>query len=182
MNPLPAAEVGVAQQANLMLLAELTNKALKGFERVVELQLQAVKATLAETSDNTQKALAVKDVQELLALQVGLMQPTAEKMLSYHRHLYDIARATQAEFAKAAGAEFEAHNRRIQDLVDNLAQSAPSGSEAAVGALCSVITATNKWCEMMYQSATQAVEVAEQSVLAAAAKQAVEPATNTAKT
>ncbi len=177
MNPLPPAKVGVAQRANLPPLADLTNKALEGFEKLVDLNLQAIKATLAETSDNMQKALAVKDAQEWLALQVGLMQPTAEKILSYH-----IARATQAEYAKAAGAEFEAHNCRIQDLVDNLAKSAPSGSEAAVGALASVLTATNKWCEMMYQTATQAVEVAEQSVLAAAAKQAVEPAPNTAKT
>ncbi len=79
--------------------------------------------------------LAVKDAQESLALQAGLMQPTAEKVLSYHRHLYEIALATQAEFAKATGAEFEAHNRGVQDLVDNLAKSAPAGSEAAVGAL-----------------------------------------------
>ncbi|MFS8978253.1 TIGR01841 family phasin [Cupriavidus necator] len=182
MNPLPPTKVGAAQRANATLFADLTNKTLEGFEKMAELHLQAMKATLAETRNNAQKAFAVRDAQELLALQVGLMQPTAEKVLSYHRHLCDIALVTQAEFAKATGAEFEAHNRRMQELVDNLANSAPSGSEAAVGVLASVFTAANKWCETVYQTATQAVEAAEQNVLAAAAKQAVRPAPHTAKT
>ncbi|MFS8980265.1 hypothetical protein PO002_38440 [Cupriavidus necator] len=56
-----------------------------------------------------------------------------------------------------------------------------------MGALTSVMTATNKFCEAMFQTAKQAVEVAEQNVSAAshtaskAAKQAVEQTSQTAK-
>ncbi|MFS8981488.1 hypothetical protein PO002_45340 [Cupriavidus necator] len=70
----------------------------------------------------------------------------------------------------------------MKDLVDNLMKSAPPGSEAAVGVLASVITTTNQWCETLYQTATQAADVAEQNVLAAEAKQAAVPAPNAATT
>lgn len=186
MNSLPPEQIAAARMANLSLGFGLTSKALEGVEKLYDLNLQAMKATLAEMQENTQKA-SVRDPQEWLALQVNLMQPVGEWVLSYHRHLRDIALSTQAECAKVTEAEFEAHNRRMQDLVDNLANSAPAGSEAAVGALTSVITATNKLCETMYQTVKQAVEVAEQNFNAAsssaskAAKQAVDHASRTAK-
>ncbi len=55
----------------------------------------------------------------------------------------------------------------MRAFVDGLATSAPAGSEAAVGALTSVIVATNKLCETMYQTTKQAVEAAEQNFNAA---------------
>jgi phasin family protein len=59
-------------------------------EKLVELNLQVVKSTLAESQENAQRALSVKDAQELLALQAGLTQPVSEKALSYGRHVYEI--------------------------------------------------------------------------------------------
>ena len=53
-----------------------------------------------ETAENVQAALSVKDAQELLALQAGLLQPAAEKAAAYSRHLYDIAASTNADLTK----------------------------------------------------------------------------------
>ncbi|MDW3687965.1 phasin family protein [Cupriavidus sp. CV2] len=187
MSPLPPEQIAAAQKANLAILFGLTNKAFEGFEKLLDLNLQVMKSTLAETQEHAQQALSVKDQQELVALQASLMQPVGEKVLSYSRHLYDIASATQAEFAKVAEAQYEAHNRRMQELVDNLANSAPAGSVPAVAALTSVISATNKLSESMYQTVKQAVDVAERNFNAAsttaskAAKQAVDDASRAAK-
>jgi phasin family protein len=67
---------------------------------MVELNLTASKAALSEANHHTQSVLSVKDAQELLALQSGLLQPLAEKTAAYSRHLYDIATNTSAEFTK----------------------------------------------------------------------------------
>ena len=86
-----------AQKANVETLFGLTTKAFEGVEKLVELNLQVAKTTLAEAAETTKAALSVKDAQELLALQASLLQPAAEKAAAYSRHLYDIVAGTNAE-------------------------------------------------------------------------------------
>ena len=119
-------QIAAAQKANLESLFGLTTKAFEGVEKLIELNLQVVKSTLAEGQENAQRLLSVKDAQELIALQASLSQPVAEKVLSYGRHLYEIASSTQAEFAKVAEAQFEEQNKKVQALVDNVAKNAPA--------------------------------------------------------
>src|SRR3984885_15519815 len=88
MTLLTPEQVAAAQKAQFDTLFGLTNKAFEGIEKLVELNLQVVKSTLAESQENTQRALSVKDAQELLALQASLTQPLSEKALSYGRHVY----------------------------------------------------------------------------------------------
>ncbi|KAG0191942.1 hypothetical protein DFQ28_010468 [Apophysomyces sp. BC1034] len=85
MSLLPPEQIAAAQKANLETLFGLTNKAFEGVEKLVELNRQVVKSTLAELHENAQRALSVKDAQELLSLQASLTQPVAEKVLSYGR-------------------------------------------------------------------------------------------------
>ncbi|KVE33862.1 phasin family protein [Burkholderia sp. TSV86] len=169
MSFLTPEQIAAAQKANIENLFGLTSKAFEGVEKLIELNLQVVKSTLAESQENVQRALSVKDAQELLALQASLTQPIAEKVLSYGRHLYEIASATQAEFAKVAEAQYEEQNRKVQALVDNVAKNAPAGSETAVAALKSAINAANTTYETVQKAAKQAVEIAETNFNAAAA-------------
>ncbi len=168
MTLLTPEQFAAAQKANLETLFGLTTKAFEGVEKLVELNLQVVKSTLAESQENAQRALSVKDAQELLALQASLTQPVAEKVLSYGRHLYEIASATQAEFARVAEAQYEEQNRKVQALVENVAKNAPAGSETAVAVIKSAITAANTTYETVHKATKQAVEVAESNFNAAA--------------
>ena len=90
-------------------------------------------------------------------------------MLSYTRHIYEIASATQAEFAKVAEAQYDDQNKKVQALVDNVAKNAPAGSETAVAALKSALNAANTTYETVQKAAKQAVEIAETNFNAAAA-------------
>ena len=72
MTLLTPEQFAAAQKANFETLFGLTNKAFEGVEKLVELNLQVVKSTLAESQENAQRALSVKDAQELLALQASL--------------------------------------------------------------------------------------------------------------
>ena len=96
MSALTVEQVVAAQKANIETLFGLTNKAFEGVEKIVELNLTASKAALSEVAGHAQSVLSVKDVQELIALQSGLLQPLAEKTAAYSRHLYDIAQGSTA--------------------------------------------------------------------------------------
>ena len=161
-------QFAAANKAQFDILFGLTNKAFEGFEKLIELNLQVVKSTLAEGQENVQRALSVKDAQELLALQSSLAQPVAEKALSYGRHLYEIASSTQAEFARVAEEQYEDQNRKVQTLVENVAKNAPAGSETAVAVMKSAITAANTTYETIHKASKQAVEIAESNFNAAA--------------
>jgi hypothetical protein len=87
--------------------------------------------------------LSVKDAQELLALQSGLLQPLAEKTAAYSRHLYDIASGTSAEFTKAVEAQAGDAQAKFMSVVDNAAKIAPAGSETAVAMMKSSVAAAN---------------------------------------
>jgi len=161
-------QFAAANKAQLDTVFGLTNKAFEGFEKLIELNVQVVKSTLAESQENAQRALSVKDAQGLLELQASLVQPVAEKALSYGRHLYEIASSTQAEFARVAEAQYEEQNRKVQSLVDNVAKSAPAGSETAVAVMKSAVTAANTTYETVRKATKQAIEIAESNFNAAA--------------
>ena len=150
-----------AQKSNLDTLFGLTNKAFEGVEKLVELNLQVAKTTLAEFADTTKAALSVKDAQELLALQAGLLQPAAEKAAAYNRHLYDIVAGTGAEVTKVAEATMADTQRKVMSLVDNAVKNAPAGTENAAVMVKSAITAANNAYESANKAARQAAEVAE---------------------
>jgi phasin family protein len=169
MSMLSNEQITAAQKVSLDTSLGLLNTALEGFRKLVELNLQAVKSTLAESQDNVRETLSSRDPQELVALHARLMQPTADKIQSYSRQVFAILAATQAEVAKVTETQYEAHNRRVQTLVDSLGQSAPVGSEAAVAALKSATTATNTLYETVQRTTRQAVEVTESNLNAAGA-------------
>ncbi len=162
-------QVMASHKANLETLFGLTGKAFEGVEKMVELNLAASKAALADASNHTQSVLSVKDAQELLALQSGLLQPLAEKTLAYNRHLYDIATGVTAEFSKNLESQTAEAQKKFMDVVDNAAKNAPAGSEAAVAIMKSSVAAANNALESVQKAVTQATEVAEANFNAVAA-------------
>ena len=158
---LTAEQIFAAHKANVETLFGLTNKAFEGVEKLVELNLQVAKATLAEVAENTQAALSVKDAQELLALQTSLLQPSAEKAAAYSRHLYDIATATNAEVAKVAEETAADAQKKFMAVVDTAVKNAPAGTENAVALVKSAVAAANNAYESVHKAAKQAAEVAE---------------------
>ena len=161
MSYLTQDQIAAASKANLETLFGLTSKAFEGVEKLVELNLQVAKATLAESADNTKAALGVKDAQELLALQASLLQPSAEKAAAYSRHIYDIAAATTADFTKAAEAQLADLQKTFMSTVDSAVKNAPAGSENAVTLVKSAITAANNAFESVQRAGKQAAEMAE---------------------
>ena len=166
---LTADQILSAQKANFETLFGLTTKAFEGVEKLVELNVTATRAALAEASSHTQSLLSAKDAQELLTLQANLFQPLAEKTAAYNRHLYNIATATGSEFTKAFEEKSGELQKNFTNLVDSTAKNAPAGSESAVAVMKSAVSAATNAFESMQKAVKQASDMAEANINAVAA-------------
>jgi phasin family protein len=156
-----ADQVLAQQKTSIETLFGLSHKAFEGVEKMVALNVQASKAALAEAATHTQAMLNVKDAQELLALQSGVMQPLAEKAAAYSRHLYDIASNTTTEFSKAVEGQTAEFQSKVVNLVDGAVKNAPAGSETVVAVYKSTMAAATNAYESMQKAVKQASDMAE---------------------
>jgi len=156
-----AEQMMASHKANLETLFGLTSKAFEGMEKMVELNLAASKAVLADASANSQALMAVKDAQELMAMQASMLQPVAEKTAAYSRHLYDIATSTGTEFTKVAEAKAAEAQASVGALVDSVSKNAPAGSDSVVSIMKGAVTAANNALESVQKAVKQATEMAE---------------------
>jgi len=136
-------------------------KAFEGAEKLAELHLQLAKTALTEAAETTSALLSVKDVQELVALQTGLLQPSGEKATAYSRHVADITLGTGAELGKLVEEQIGEAKSKFDNLVENLAKNAPAGTENVVALAKSGLAAANNAFESVQKAAKQAAEVAE---------------------
>jgi len=163
---LTAEQIMASNKANIETLFGLTTKAFAGVEKLVDLNVNATKAALAEAAGTTQAMLSVKDAQELMALQASLFQPMAEKAAAFSRHLYDIASGTGAEFGAAIEGKTAEAQKAFVGLVDSAAKNAPAGSETAVAVMKSAVAAATNAYESVQKAVKQATDVAEANMAA----------------
>ena len=154
-------QILASHKANIETLFGLTNKAFEGVEKLVELNLQVARTALTEVAASTKAAMSVKDAQELMALQAGLLQPAAEKAAAYSRHLYDIAASTGAEVTKVAEATTADAQKKFMAVVDTAVKNAPAGSENVVALVKSAVAAANNAFDGVQKATKQAADVAE---------------------
>jgi phasin family protein len=157
-------QIVAAQKANLETLSSLTNQALKSIEKLVELNMHIAKQSLSDSMSSAKKALEVKDIQQLLAHQAQIVQPMAEKIMAYSRHLYDLALETQANFTESAEKEMQASQVKINHLVEDWTKNAPAGSDAAITAMKQAIASASNVFETSQKAVKHAVEVAQSNM------------------
>ena len=169
-------------KANLQALEGLTTQAFAGIEKLVELNMTASKALFGESFSHIQDLLAAKDAQELLALQSGVLKPLAEKSAAYVQHVQAIVVGSGAELSKTVEAKTVEAQKAFNGALESLAKNAPAGTESAVAAFKSAMTAGQNAVESAQTSAKKAVEVAQSNFKAAATQtvDAVKKATKVA--
>jgi phasin family protein len=182
MNLTPE-QIAAAQKANLETLSGLTNQALQSIEKLVELNMHIAKQSLSDSMNSAKKALEIKDIQQLLAHQAEAVQPMAEKIMAYSRHLYELAHETQDSFTQSAEKEFQAGQKKINALVEEWTKNAPVGSDAAVQAMKQAIASASNVFETSQKAVKHAVSVAQTNLNSATdtAMKAVETASQATK-
>ena len=156
-----------AQKQNIEAMMKLSQKAFEGIEKMVDLQLNAARASLQETSEKFKALMSVKDASDVMNINKEMATPSAEKALAYSRTIYDIASQTSGEVQRLIDAQIAEANKKLVDALDEFAKSAPAGSESVVAMMKSSLTAANSAYETANKAARQVVEMAERNMRAA---------------
>ncbi len=167
MSAIPQ-QVFVNQKAAIDTLVAYQNTLFSGFEKLVDLNLKVVRASLEEAAQTSQQAADLKDGQDAAAFSASLVQPSAEKALAYSKHVYDIVAGVNTELAQLTEERIAAGQKSLNDAVDQLSKNAPAGSESAVALFKSSLATANSAYESMNKAAKQAAEVAETNLNVAA--------------
>lgn len=160
-------QFSAANKTTIEALLSIANTAFASAERLAALNLNTARALMEDSVNNAKSLMSAKDVQELVALQSALAQPSLEKAVAYARNLYEISAQSQEEFSKLFEGQFAEVNKNVAAALDKAAKSAPAGSDVAVAAVKSAIAAANSAYDSMNKAAKQVAEIAEANVAAA---------------
>jgi phasin family protein len=155
-------------EAQLSVVTELSTKAIESIQQVVDLNLNAAKASAEDAAAAARQFLAAKDPQEFLSLTVAQAKPAAAKAIAYNLHLAAIAAATHAGIAQAAEEEIAETDRNVSALVDEVSKSAPAGSENVTAVMKSAIHNARAGYEHFSKTTKEAVKVMETNLNTAA--------------
>jgi phasin family protein len=154
-------------KTNLETAVRLAGIALEGAERMIDVQLKAAKSAFADGVQQAKMLADVKDPQEFAQIKNTLAQPNLEKATSYFKSIYDAAAATQSEINKLVEGQISEFNTQVVTGLDKAVKSAPAGSEIAVAAVKSAISAANSAYDNLSKSAKQFAEMSQANIEAA---------------
>lgn len=153
--------------AQISVATSMTTTAVDSLQKIVELNINAARASLEDSSAVTRQLMSARDPQEFVSLTVAQAQPTMAKALSYGRHLADIATTAQDTLARATAEQISDASNRMHELVDNAAKNAPAGSGNVVEMMKMAMNTASANYQRMNRTARQAAEQTQANMDAA---------------
>src|SRR6201991_1912229 len=144
MTPVPTGQCAQAQRASVEATYRIAADMFIGFEKLVQLNIRMAKTSLEANQARWLSALSGKGLLAFFEAPAGA-QPFGEQVAAYNRQIFDILTGVQKSLAERMGAQYERQAREVQADVDEKARSGTFGSEVAVEALKSMISATSSW-------------------------------------
>lgn len=155
------------QKAAVNSIVAAQNTLFGGFEKLVDLNLKVIRATLGDVAQTSQQVTEAKDPQELVSLVGALAQPAAEKVVAYSRDVYEIVSQVSGDLLKLSETQMTEVQRQLSESVDQFAKNAPTGSESAVAFLKSTLATVNNAYDSLNKATKQVVETAENNMAVA---------------
>jgi phasin family protein len=118
-------------ESQIALYADFTSKTLESFQKLVDLNLTAGRASMEEAVAATRQILGAKDPQECMSLIAAQARPNIDKAVSYGGHLANIAVGMQTEIGKLAEAQVSRFGQRFNGMVQEASRAAPAGENMA---------------------------------------------------
>jgi len=120
------------QKADVESLFNLALKIVAAEEKLTQLTLAATRSMLVQAEKDTLKALRSNEPGQPISSQAGPGESMPDTMDSFARQLLDIAASIQAEFNCCNQPQNDACAERVHTLIDQVAKTAPAGSESIV--------------------------------------------------
>jgi len=168
------------QKSHLDVYFALSQVALNTTERLVGLNLAAMKAAMDESVATTQSMLGIKDAQDMVAVSGSLAQPALHKVVGYSRNVYSIVSTAGAEVRKVVENHIAEGSEKAAQFVEFATKNAPAGSEPVVSLFRNAVAAYSTAYDTFSRTTRQAFEAAESNLENAtqAAVNAVTPDTD----
>jgi phasin family protein len=149
-------------------------------ERLATLNLNTSRSLLEQSVSNIKTMQEAKELKCFAGLQAAQTQPVIDAAIAYSRGIYEIASETKEEASKIVEVQFADVNAEVSELVDQVLERAPVGSEQAVAAIRTAIDAANSAYDRINTAAAQVVSLAEINI-SAASQASFKAAANAAK-
>lgn len=156
-------------EAGLKTSVSAANTVFGAVERVSALNLATARSAFDDAVAFSKAVAAAKDPKALAALQLGLLNPTAEKAIAYAKALGDIGTQVKDDLTKLYEADVAALTGTLNAALEDLFKKAPAGSEAAVSAVKTAIANASSAYEGAAKAAKQVAEAAQASLETATA-------------
>ncbi len=151
-------------KANFETAVRFASIALESTGRLLEVQLKTAKDTFADGVQQAKAMAEVKDIQGLAQLKDSLTQPALEKAAVYTKNVYDVASGTQSEISTVLEEQIAEFNKHAVTALDKFVKSSPAGSEVAVVAVKSTISAINSAYDNFAKATKQLIELSQVNV------------------
>ncbi|HUL67921.1 MAG TPA: phasin family protein [Burkholderiaceae bacterium] len=152
------------QKNHLDMYYALSQVALNTTERLVGLNLAALKAAMDESAATTQSMLGIKDAQDMVAVGGNLAQPALHKVVGYSRNVYNIVSTAGAEMRKVVESHIAEGSEKAAEFVEFAAKNAPAGSEPVVSLFRNAVAAYGTAYDTFSKATRQAFEAAESNL------------------
>jgi len=138
-------------------------------EKLSALNFNATKTAFEDSMSHAKALMNVKDVQDLVNVNVAATQPAIEKAIAWQRSVYELMSQSQAEYTRYVETQAHELNKSAASYLDKFAKNAPAGSDVAIAAVKSAMAAANSAYDSMTKAAKQATEMAEANMAAVTA-------------
>lgn len=136
-------------------------KSIEGMQKLADLNMKTVKASMEASSEQVKSMMAVKDVKGMNDMFAAVAQPSADHVTAYAKDVYAISSTTGAEMAAMLEQQVEEGNKQMFAAVDALAKNAPAGTEGVVSFMKQSLTAAKGAYEQANKASKQAADVVE---------------------
>lgn len=149
------------QKKSAESLLGLADKFFDSAERLAQLNIQTARSVLQGSSDYLRQALDTQDASGFAALQAAQPREAATQVLSYCQHVRSLSAETQEEFASLVEAQLASIQSTIGTVLDQVAKNGPAGSDAAVDAVKSAVTAANLAYDTLNKTVKQVTDASD---------------------
>jgi phasin family protein len=153
--------------SQLGFATSMTESMIETMEKLMGLNLQAARASLDMTLGSAQQMMGTKDPRDFLSVSSSQVQPHADIMMTYVRHLSSIASDTHKQLARITQDKVNESSREIVSMLDGLGSSAPEGSQNSISLLRAAIDHAATGYSQMTQTTQDAIDQLESGISAA---------------
>ena len=150
--------------SQLGFATSVTESMIETVEKLMGLNLQAARASLDMTLGSAQQLMGAKDPQDFMTVSSNQLQPHADIVVTYVRHLSNIASGSHRELARITQDKVNQNSREIVSMLDQLGSGAPEGSQNSITFLKAAIDNAASGYSQINQSTQNAIAQLESGI------------------